>query len=325
MISTFKPESLSQQVGPEKTGVIAIHKYLSVNRNCTTKLLTPLLMSIGLSACGSMYFHSDGDQKLIDEAQKGFASAKTAQIAALDVRSGLVATEIARQRQAVIKDELALRDNQIALLLDKKKDIQQEAVLNNLRQRMTAIVGDNNADGVFNDPENIRAVLINTEDRSRYVQRSRQNVLQHARNNNISIPNDDVESYCSPPKDSVDSRMSIVCDSFRRALAGDKITTQHLEKSRSVVFAKPVRIQGELGTVIKALAQTNKLVTAQEQVVKATKTSLKDAKSYYECQLEADKKEGVDDSLQKAADIITRFADPPGKKLIRLQDLRRYR
>ncbi|BBL58012.1 hypothetical protein MKFW12EY_16250 [Methylomonas koyamae] len=268
------------------------------------------VLCIGLCGCSSLYFHSDGDQKLIDEAQKGFAAAKTAQIAALDTRSGLVATEIARQRQAVIEDQLALRDNQIALLLDSK-DAQNE-VRNNLVMRMEGIVGKNNVNVVFKDKKNIRVALNTREKMHQHVQASRENVLLNAIKENISIPKDDVEGYCNQSQGSIDSKLSTWCDIFNDDVQNYETQVQKLESSDPVVFAKGA--QGELGTVSNLLLQATNVAKAQEKVIKSTKASLEDAKSYYECQLEADKKSGIDDNLQKAAAVITRFANPTGQK-----------
>ncbi len=309
MITKIRPDSSNQRIESEKLRIIALYRHFS--RNLIAKFLTLSVISIGLSGCSSLYFHSDSDQKLIDEAQKGFAAAKTEQIIALDIRSGLVATEITRQRQAVIEDELALRDNQIALLLDSTK-AQEDDVRDNLSKRMENIVGKDNVNVVFRDPKNIRAALNTMENMHRNVQGSRQNVLLSAIKENISIPNDDVELYCNPSQDLIDSKLSAWCDIFNGNVDNYEKQVRKLESSGSVVFAKPV--QGELGAVSNLLLQATSVAQAQENVIKATKASLKDAKGYYECQIEADRKSGIDDKLQKAAAVITRFARPTGHK-----------
>jgi hypothetical protein len=308
VITLFIPESSRLHTDSRIPGIITI--YRAANRKGISKCLALSILCIGLSGCSSLYFHSDSDQKLIDEAQKGFAAAKTEQITALDVRSGLVATEITRQRQAVIEDELALRDNQIALLLDSINT--KEVVRDNLHKRMEHIVGEKNVKVVFKDIKNIRVALNIREKMHQNVQASRENVLLNAIKENISIPKDDVEGYCNQSQGSIDSKLSTWCDIFNDDVQNYETQVQKLESSDPVVFAKGA--QGELGTVSNLLLQATNVAKAQEKVIKATKASLEDAKSYYECQLEADKKSGIDDNLQKAAAVITRFANPPGQK-----------
>lgn len=84
-------------------------------------VVAPLVCNVG---CNSLYLHNDGDQKAMEIAAAGVASAKETQLQALKQHDESLQQLIQQERKAVTREQIALRDSILIAAIDENlKDV----------------------------------------------------------------------------------------------------------------------------------------------------------------------------------------------------------
>jgi hypothetical protein len=287
---------------------------MSGRRFLAVFLLQPLMLAV--SGCGTLYLHSDADQKAVENATTSLATSKNNHLAMLNAQSGVLAKYMIDQQRAVVEEEIAARNSQIVTLLDKKN----EDLSTISSERLGKIVGVPLAPVAKGQAVNISETVDSLHKRKQEIQADKNRLISQALYKKVKIPQGpELEIYCAPAGGvftpgralTIDPNLVENCRALNESLLNYQRVRANQSFPASLLKNPKAGIQsGVFFDVMRKMKDIDEFTKVQSAVVAATNALLENAETHYADEIKKGEVPGIEIKVATTACIANRLFPP---------------
>lgn len=288
------------------------------------------IASAAAPAPAQVYLHNEGDAKAVSNAKAGIQSSKAAFFAMFDANLETLAKLTEAERTAAFNASLARRDQQLASVLDKRRDPKQAA------DQLEKFIKRRQADIAGPQWEPAGAPIGSIDAWRRKLEENRDALAEHVHDRDGQMAlyrenggkqgvacNDEGKEGKAPPADTpLAARQYLAaaqasCAAIANVAADIQRDLDRLPAPLAVGFGDSKRVSelgpGQLQAAARQQKQLRELVKAQKALSSTAGTHLKQLEKYLKCEQRRAGSPGADERIREATKEFQDFVEWVGK------------
>lgn len=288
-------ELLNDYYRKDKLLLISITYIKKCFTNQLVRYFVAAFLTSELCGCSSFYFHSDADQKQMEDVQKSFSEAKQEH---LDSAGQSFDELFKAERNAVINNELTYRDHMVVALLQESSQKNQEVI----DKRITELVGEKNVESakksdikeVSDSLNNLNSDIVNAT-----------NKLKEAAEK-LGIRIDKVEN-CKQ-----EERNPKATNLFKGECGKLIVSTDGLNKQKEKYkYLDTINLNGgEIGFTNIEIQLISDQIKQQKKTYAAMASTLKNLEEKYQDEVKRGNEPGIDSCIRNVGNLLNEFLNP---------------